>query len=197
MKATKRHSHMLGFVPQPNLRYCYNKLQKMSRLMKSSVLFIAIFALITLIPIVQANGEEVAEEIRLRLSTQIDAATRKPYPTQRAPNRRIKILNKRRISDRAPRQRNPQLSSRHLMLIGFDAMEKEVTRQMIVDPRLIRAEIFDNSGEIERSVVIYRNDVEFSIVVPQSPRIRKLKIYHPRWTGDAYNLEIIGETSLP
>ena len=145
---------------------------------------------------VWATDEKAVEEIRVSLSTQIDYATLKPHSAQFSPENRIRILEKRRIPGPFPRQRNPEITSRHLVVIGFDEYGQEVDRIIVTDPRLIRAEVFDTSGAIQASAEIYRQNVEFSFVLPEDPHIHRLRFFHPRWTGKVFNLEIIGETYL-
>jgi len=137
-----------------------------------------------------------ADEYRLRLSMQIDDSTLKPSKVQPTPSERVTVLERRRISVQVPRQRNVELSSQHLVVIGLDENGLEIARVVVIDPRLIRAEIFDPSGEIVSNKLIYREHAEFSLVFKDDPRLRRLKFYHPNWTGTKFVLDLIGETKL-
>ncbi len=137
-----------------------------------------------------------ADEFRLRLSMQIDDSTLKPAKIQPPPTERMTVLERRRISGQVPRQRNVELSSQHLVVIGLDENGQEIARVVVIDPRLIRAEIFDPSGEIVTNKLIYREHAEFSLVFTEDPRLRKLKFYHPNWTETKFALELIGECQL-
>ena len=121
----------------------------------------------------------------------------KPAQVQPSPSERMTVLDRRRIPGKAPRQRNVELSSQHLVVIGLDENDREITRAVVMDPRLMRSEIFSPSGEWVSSELTYRANAEFLLVFSDDPRLRKLKIYHPNWTGNKYVLELIGETQLP
>ena len=127
---------------------------------------------------------------------QIDDSTLKPAKVQPSSTERVTVLERRRISGQVSRQRNVELSSQHLVVIGLDENGREIARVVVIDPRLIRAEIFDSSGEIVSNELIYRENVEFSLVFTNDPRLRRLKFYHPNWTGTKFVLELIGETQL-
>jgi hypothetical protein len=137
-----------------------------------------------------------ADEFRLRLNMQIDDSTLKPARVQPAPNEQVTVLERRRISGQVPRQRNVELSSQHLVVIGLDENGQEIARVVVPDPRQIRAEIFDSSGEIVSNELIYQEHAELLLVFPDDPRLRKLKFYHPNWTGTKFVLELVGETQL-
>jgi hypothetical protein len=135
-------------------------------------------------------------EFHLRISTLIDESTLKPLETQPPLNQRVTVLERRDISGPPPRQRNVEVSSQHIVVVGLDEQEREIARIVITDPRLIRAEIFDSSGEIISTKLIYRENAEILLVLPADPRLHELKIYHPNWTGTNFVLEPIGETQL-
>ena len=137
-----------------------------------------------------------ADEYRLRLSMQIDDSTLKSAKVQPAPSERVTVLERRRLSGKVPRQRNVELSSQHLVVIGLDENGLEIARVVVLDPRLIRAEIFDPSGEIVSNELIYQEYADLLLVFPDDPRLRKLKFYHPNWTGKKFVLELIAETQL-
>ena len=137
-----------------------------------------------------------ADEFRLRLSMQIDDSALRPAEVQPSPSERVTVLERHRIPGKVPRQRNVELSSQHLIVSGLDENGQEIARVVVIDPRLIRAEIFDSSGEIVSNEFIYKENVEFSLVFTEDPRLRRLKFYHPTWTGTKFILELIGETQL-
>ena len=137
-----------------------------------------------------------ADEFRLRLNTQIDDSTLKPSKVQPAPTERVTVLERRRIFGQVPRQRNVELSSQHLVVIGLDENGREIAQIVVADPRLIRAEIFDSSGKIVSNKYIYQEHAEFSLIFPEDPLLRMLNFYQPNWTGTKFVLEFVGETQL-
>lgn len=137
-----------------------------------------------------------ADEYRVRLSMQVNYYTRQPSDVQPAPAQRAKILQKKRVVSKVPRQRNPQLTSQHLVIIGYDEKNREIARVMIPDPRLIRMEEIDDSGRFISKRIIYEDTAEFSLLFPENPQLRTMKFYHPNWTGEKYILNLIGETPI-
>jgi hypothetical protein len=157
---------------------------------------LTMFTLIIIGDFVCPSSAWPADEYRLRLSMKINDSTLKPTQVQPPPSERVKVLEKRRISGKIPRQRNVELSSQHLVVIGLDENGKEIDRVLVNDPRLIRAEIFDQSGNIVSKKLFYRENAEFSLVFKDDPSLRVLKFYHPNWTGTKFVLELIGETQV-
>jgi hypothetical protein len=135
-------------------------------------------------------------EYRLQLKTLIDESTLKPLETQPSLNQRVTVLERRGIPGPPPRQRNVEVSSQHIVVLGVDEIGRELARVVINDPRLIRAEIFDSSGEIISTKLIYREFADILLVFPEDPRLFELKFYHPKWTGVNFTLEPIGEAQL-
>lgn len=137
-----------------------------------------------------------ADEYRVRLSMQVNYYTRQPSEVQPPPAQRATILRKKRVQNKVPRQRNPQLTSQHLLIIGYDEKDREIARVIIPDPRLIRTEETDASGRFISKHITYEDSAEFSLLFPENPQLHKLKFFHPNWTGEKYILELIGETSI-
>ena len=157
-------------------------------------IFSAIFMALTLVAAPQALA---MEELLVSLSTDIDSADRKPMGLQAAPGKRVNILKRRKNSQSMRNKRFPELSSKHIVIIARNKKGEEINQSVLLDPRLIRAEIFSpESGKILVSDHIYRQDVDFIVDLPDDAGIDKIQFYHPRWTGTAFELELIGETQL-
>ncbi|MGE5443534.1 MAG: hypothetical protein ACM3SR_02905 [Ignavibacteriales bacterium] len=67
----------------------------------------------------------------------------------------------------------------------------------MLDPRILRAETAESSGQLTSSELLYRDDVTFSVTIPDDPSTITLRIYQPRWTGKEFALDLIGEANLP
>lgn len=161
----------------------------------SLFLFGAIFMAFCLVATPQALA---MEELLVSLSTDIDSADRKPKGFQAAPGKRVKILKRRKTTQTVRRKRYPELSSKHIVIIARNKKGEEIDQSVLLDPRLIRAEIFSpESGQIVHSGKIYRADVDFIVDLPDDDGIDRIEFYHPRWTGTEFELELIGETQLP
>lgn len=94
------------------------------------------------------------------------------------------------------RQRAPQLSEDHLVVSAFDAEGREIYRQIILDPRLVRAELTD-SGELGGAREYYLDEVMFSVILPEDPRIAEIRLLKPEWTGSAFLLNPVASAAMP
>jgi len=95
-----------------------------------------------------------------------------------------------------PRQRDPQVAEGYLVVAAVDAAGREVDRQVIRDPRLVRAEVPGEDGRLEHHGVIVRDEVEFSVQVPDDRDVAEIRLYQPRWTGTRFALELVGSAKV-
>jgi hypothetical protein len=109
----------------------------------------------------------------------------------------VSVLSQKRSQGTFPRQRNPELSPQHIVVLGLNAKGQETSRTIMLDPRILRAETAESIGKKTSSEFLYRKDVKFSIMIPDDADAVTLKIYKPRWTGKAFALDLIGQTNLP
>jgi hypothetical protein len=114
-----------------------------------------------------------------------------------APDQTVSVSGVRRTSAAPPRQRSREVSEQSLVVTALDAQGREVKRYVIPDPRLLRAEEFSPSGAITSSKTYYRQQVQFSLIIPDDPGIKRLQIFQPHWTGRNFDLECLGEVSVP
>ena len=141
-----------------------------------------------------AADEQDARQVLLQLATPFVGRAlmeQTPPPTQS-----VTVIEQRRATGPPPRQRNPELSSDKLVVVGIHRDGRELTRAIVKDPRLVRGETASPSGELT-SKRMYQQVVEFSVVILDDPKISTIKIYHPRWTGSKFILDLIGEVELP
>jgi len=108
----------------------------------------------------------------------------------------IVTITKQNYTTRSQKlQRSPQLSEEQLVILGYNKEGKEVTQLIIHDPRIIRGETLDPSGKLTFHGLFYRNNVKFSIIVPD--QTSKIEIYSLKWIGANFELMFLGETELP
>lgn len=107
----------------------------------------------------------------------------------------VKVKRYRRVMQKLPKERNPELAEDRLVVVGLDATGRELSRAIVLDPRLVRAEFGDSSGKLSRKL-LYKDDVELSVALPDDPAIVSVIVYHPRWTGKHFVLDAIGQTKL-
>lgn len=146
---------------------------------------------------ISAKDVKSAKEFRIHIGPPTgEPMAPAPFAEILPKDNRFTVIEWRQIPGPPPRQRSYELSSEQIVIIAFDAQEQEITRVVITDPRLIRAETVDTSGDLTTKI-IYRNTADFTVVLPDDPNIKELRIYHPHWTGTEFILELIGEIQLP
>jgi hypothetical protein len=94
-----------------------------------------------------------------------------------------------------PRPRSLELSTDQIVVVGLDAQGKEVYRNVMLDPRILRAEGPGPTGELTGQV-LYHARTEFLIAFPDDQEIAELRLYHPRWTGAAFALDLLASFDL-
>lgn len=154
---------------------------------------------------VLAGDKGMAQEIRLHLGAVPPQRARNSLPaTPPADNlstpppvdNTVTILSQQRTQNSPPRQRNPEISAQHLIIVGLNAQGQETSRTIMLDPRILRAEAAESSGKGIPTELMYREDVSFSITIPDDSNAVTLQIYKPRWTGKEYALDLIGQVNL-
>jgi hypothetical protein len=105
------------------------------------------------------------------------------------------LVERRRASGAIPPQRAIELSADQLLIIAVHRLGRDRQRILLPDPRLLRAEWPDPTGELQ-GVVLYRANAEFFVPVPDDLAITELHVYHPRWTGNAFDLDLVGTVQL-
>ena len=137
------------------------------------------------------------EEFLVSLSTDINNPLPEPEVVENT-SERPDNMPARRITWQSMRnKRFPELTSRHIIIIARNKQGEEINPSVLLDPRLIRAEIF--SPESEQIVATDQNhdeNVDFIVDFPDDAGIDKIQFYHPRWTGTVFTLELIGETQV-
>ncbi len=94
-----------------------------------------------------------------------------------------------------PRQRDPQLSEDQWLIRGVDREGRTSAEVLIPDPRLLRAEFPTESGELQGEE-LYHASADFLVPLPLDPVMTELHIYQPRWTGDYFQLDLLGTVTL-
>lgn len=137
--------------------------------------------------------------VMLRLSTPTGRSQPgvRPLPADstHAPNQRVSVIEQTPSAVSMPKQRDPQLSPNHVVVIAYDANDNEIYRLAQYDPRIVRAEAGADTTELDYQQR-FRTDVQFPISLPSDPRIHKLTLYKPVWKGDGFSLEPIGDTAI-
>jgi hypothetical protein len=106
------------------------------------------------------------------------------------------LVGHRRVAGLIQRERNPQLSSDQIVVVAVDRQGRDIDWQLVPDPRVLRAELPDITGEL-RGQVFHHVKTELLVSLPDNPAIVQIRLYHPRWTGNTFVLELLGTVSLP
>lgn len=150
-----------------------------------------------------ANAQMV-QEVRVRWDAYTSATPKiaspsgkavAPLPSNAQQSESFTVLERRRIAGKLPRQRNPELSSDQLVVEALNGLGETVDKQLIRDPRILRAEAAGRTGAISGQV-LHRTDPEFLLTLPDDPSITEVRVYQPRWTGSAYELDFMGTIQL-
>jgi len=152
--------------------------------------------LVMSVGLVEAGNTEMVRVIELHLSLASPHVGRDDLSAPSPTDITVTVLSHKHRQGKPPRQRNPKLSLQHLVVVGLNAQGEETSRTVILDPRIVRAETAEPSGTLTASELRYRNDVIFSVTMPDDPSVIALRIYQPRWTGKEFALDLIGEASL-
>jgi IgA Peptidase M64 len=144
--------------------------------------------------------DDTALQVRLVLGPPDDPLGGEWDPAELADERPkqygVGVTGYRRVVGPAPRQRNPELIS-HVVVVAFDAEGQVLSWVATPDPRLVRAEAVDSSGDVPDAKTSYWPRADLSIALPDDPNIRTLGVYEPEWTGEEFILKPVGEAALP
>jgi hypothetical protein len=172
--------------------------QKVSRKRRFSVfcwasLFLIILALFQL----GSNAlAQTIQEIRVRWDTNLPGPPPKDARSVREPASNVfTLLERRTFSGKVPRQRNPEVTSDQIVVIAHDVDGQLVDWQLIPDPLVLRSEQPGPKGDL-RGQTLYRTSADFLITLPADPTIKRIDLYHPRWTGTDFVLEFMGTVPL-
>jgi hypothetical protein len=134
-------------------------------------------------------------EIRVRMSVGGTASEGQRFLPFRPESARMEIRERRTVPGNLPRQRRPELSEDLLVIVAVNTRGEEIYRTSQPDPRLLRAETADEAGRLT-STLLYLENVDFWVALPDDPDLDKIVFFHPLWTGVVFNLVPIGEVRL-
>lgn len=105
------------------------------------------------------------------------------------------VVARHRASGTLPRVRARELAEHRLVVQAVDTQGSVRYEAAIADPRVLRTELPGPEGQLSRQV-LHRAKVTFEVAVPDDPAITQLRLYHPRWTGTLYDLDLLGSVTL-
>lgn len=154
-----------------------------------------------------AGGQQTVRLLRVQFSSLGQDSLREAMPdggTARQPLLRTRpdrtdfvVVGSSQSLDLLPRQRAPELARGQLVVATLDARGEEIARIYLNDPRIVRHETADPTGRLTgEPVTFFRAQGEFTLALPDRAGLRAVRIYQPRWTGDAFVLELLAELDL-
>lgn len=93
-----------------------------------------------------------------------------------------------------PRQRSMELSTDHVLVVALDESEAVRWWRLMIDPRLVRAEVGRNDAM--QSENLYLAKVDFIVECPDDPALQQLRFFRPIWNGESFQLEPLGTAPL-
>jgi len=105
------------------------------------------------------------------------------------------LLQQRLTAGALRRERNPEVSVNHLVIVTQDSTGRDVDWRVVPNPRIVRAETPGPDGKLTGQVVD-PGPVEMLLAVPDIPGAALLRIYKPIWNGKEYDLQPLGQVAL-
>src|SRR5262245_51750175 len=149
--------------------------------------FVVVLLILGLALPLTAASAQTFQEVRIRWDTYSGAVESHVAEGARQTSNHYTLIGRRTIHGSSHRQRNPEFSSDQIVVVAVDNKGKEIDWQLAPDPRLLRAEVPDSTGQL-RSEVLHRTSTELLITLPDDPAIVQVHLYHPRWTGKTFAL---------
>jgi hypothetical protein len=107
----------------------------------------------------------------------------------------VRVVKRVRGLGPLPRERDPQLSTDHLVVVSSDGAGRETDWRIVPDPRLIRGEFPDEQGRLTGRL-FQRSEANLLVDIPDRSDIVRLRVYACEWTGDAFTLHLIATADL-
>ena len=142
----------------------------------------------------RARVEHVAGGDSQRVQIQWFTETRVGTAAVSSP-RQGRLLDRRRGLGALPAERDPQLSTDHLVVISTDGNGRELDWRTVSDPRLVRAELPDAQGQLHGRTFT-RPQADLLVDIPDDPAIAALRVYEAQWTGTEFVLKLIVTVTL-
>jgi hypothetical protein len=156
----------------------------------SSLAFVSL-----ILTLVTAANAQMIQEVRIGWIASVESQAPGVAGARRQTPDRFTLLERQTSPGLIARQRNPELSSDQVLVIAVDSVGNEINRQLVADPRVVRTEFPDPAGRLKHES-LHRTRTELVITLPDDPAIAEIRLYHPRWTGHTFALDLLGTVPL-
>jgi hypothetical protein len=95
-----------------------------------------------------------------------------------------------------PKHRSFELASDQLLLLTVDERSGLRWWSTIPDPRILRSEGPGPNGSMTGEV-FFQSNVDVTVNIPNDSAAVELRLYHPHWTGQEFELVLISKVPLP
>ena len=125
-----------------------------------------------------------------------DSATGDPIPASdvRAVNQ-FELLSQRAAPAGPVRERAPQLSANAIVVVTVDASGRELWWQQVHDPRIVRAELPNATGELSGQI-LFRPVAELLLTIPDGQAIAALRVFDVQAGSAGLTLHELGEIAV-
>ncbi|MDQ3132939.1 MAG: hypothetical protein M3Q99_19590 [Acidobacteriota bacterium] len=94
------------------------------------------------------------------------------------------------------RQRSLELSTTQILIVALNEKQQVLWWHLQTDPRILRLETADDAGRLSNPDVIYRDETDLLVSLPDDETITETRFYHPNWDGREFSLELIGSLNI-
>lgn len=105
------------------------------------------------------------------------------------------LLQQRRSTGGLRRERQPEVSPNHLVVVVQDSTGRELDWRLVANPMVLRAEAPGPDGRLTGRV-LEQSSAELLLTIPDVPGADRIQIYRPMWTGKEYNLDPLAEVYI-
>lgn len=113
----------------------------------------------------------------------------------RAPSGGLTLRELKTAEGSLPRLRALELAPMQLLVIGVDINASLRWWHVMTDPRFVRAETVDSTGQL-RAYVSYLSRTDFVVAYPDDPGITEIRFYQPEWNGESFTLNSLGTLAV-
>jgi hypothetical protein len=142
----------------------------------------------------QASGDVDVRELRIRWTSGVPAVS--AGTATAATLHTLSLSGETRSRQQLRRERRPELSPNHLVVVVQDANARELDWRIVNNPRVLRAEVPDTPGGPLTGRTLDRPDAELLVAIPNTPDANRILLYTPRWTGVEFELDLLAQLPL-
>lgn len=165
---------------------------------------IGLFSVLFSVCALAQSDVQTARKITISLHTSSVASSALPTPKSNGATPVLKatqsigpvsatVISVAPFASKPPRRRL-EYSEDHIAIVGLAADSSELTRIVMIDPRLVRVDALRGEGDLS-SRHLYRQSVDFSFLV-NDEAVVSIRILKPRWDGKKWLFDVLAEAQI-